>query len=191
MIRFYSNIGCSESKVIFMWRKNNKNESKKTLQGANVRTSCISFSLNESHNCSQSELSQNDTNADKRRVTNARNSFNKQKNPPWACDKGCAEACAGLCRSFSRLEDQHWRHVVSSPLRGHFGVFRNARILIFYLSMNAWEENSLPKSHLGWFFLVFVEGKARKENISMFWFILPEKCYVSGWKIYLLHKLSS
>ena len=69
MIRFYSNIGCSESKVIFMWRKNNKNESKKTLQGANVRTSCISFSLNESHNWSQSELSQNDTNADKRRQT--------------------------------------------------------------------------------------------------------------------------
>ena len=39
--------------------------------------------------------------------------------------------------------------------------------------MNAWEENSLPKSHLGWFFLVLVEGKATKENISMFWFILP------------------
>ena len=56
--------------------------------------------------------------------------------------------------------------------------------------MNAWEENSLPKSHLEWFFLVFVEGKATKEIILMFWFILPlsEKCYVSGWKIYLLHK---
>lgn len=29
MIRFYSNIGCSESKVIFMWRKNNKTNKKR------------------------------------------------------------------------------------------------------------------------------------------------------------------
>ena len=29
MIRFYSNIGCSESKVIFMWRKNNKTNQKR------------------------------------------------------------------------------------------------------------------------------------------------------------------
>ena len=29
------------------------------------------------------------------------------------------------------------------------------------------------KSHLGWFFLVFGKGKARKENISIFWFIWP------------------
>ena len=47
-------------------------------------------------------------------------------------------------------------------------VFGNARILIFYLSTKAWEEKSLPKSHLGWFFLVFSEGKATKENMSIF-----------------------
>ena len=28
MICFYSNIGCSESKVIFKWRKNNNNDKK-------------------------------------------------------------------------------------------------------------------------------------------------------------------
>ena len=36
MICFYSNIGCSESKAIFKWRKNNnnnKNQKKKPLQG--------------------------------------------------------------------------------------------------------------------------------------------------------------
>ena len=35
--------------------------------------------------------------------------------------------------------------------------------------------NPRPKSHLGWFFLVFGEGKATKENISIFWFIWPLK----------------
>ena len=50
-------------------------------------------------------------------------------------------------------------------------VFGNARILIFHLSFNAWEEKYLPKSHLGWFFLAFGEDKAAKENISIFWFI--------------------
>ena len=50
-------------------------------------------------------------------------------------------------------------------------VFGNARILIFCLPLKAWEEKSLPKTHLGWFFLVFGEGKAAKENISIFWFI--------------------
>ena len=41
-------------------------------------------------------------------------------------------------------------------------VFGNARILIFYLSIKAWGEKSLPKSHLGWLFLAFGEGKATK-----------------------------
>ena len=50
-------------------------------------------------------------------------------------------------------------------------VFGNARILVFYLSIKAWEEKSLPKSHLGCFFLVFGEGKVTKENISIFWFV--------------------
>ena len=47
-------------------------------------------------------------------------------------------------------------------------VFGNARILIFYLSLKAWEEKSLPKSHLGWFYLVFGEGKATKEICQFF-----------------------
>ena len=46
MIRSSFNIGCSESKVVFKWRKNNNNNIKKSLyrplQGANFRTSCIS-----------------------------------------------------------------------------------------------------------------------------------------------------
>ena len=50
-------------------------------------------------------------------------------------------------------------------------VFRNARVLIFHLSIQAWEDKSLPKSHLGCFFLVFGEGKVTKENISIFWFV--------------------
>ena len=63
---------------------------------------------------------------------------------------------------------------ITQPFQTRFReVFGNARILIFYLSIKAWEEKSLPKSHLGWFFLVFDEGKAAKENISIFWFIWP------------------
>ena len=63
---------------------------------------------------------------------------------------------------------------ITRPFQKRFReVFGNARILIFYLSIKAWEEKSLPKSHLGWFFLVFGEGKATKENISIFWFIWP------------------
>ena len=93
MVCFYSNIGCSESKVIFKWRKNNKNNKKKPLQRANVRTSCNSFSLGQnSHRTRQTK----------------------------AGDKRCAEAWA---ERFSALKDQHWRHghhVVSSLSRGHF-----------------------------------------------------------------------
>ena len=94
IICFYSNIGCSESKVIFNWRNNNNNNNNKNkkmpLQGANVRTSCISFSLSQ--------------NSHGTRQTNAG-------------DKGCVEACA---ERFSTLKDQHGRHVVSSLSRGHF-----------------------------------------------------------------------
>ena len=42
MIRSSFNIGCHESKVIFKWRKNNNKKKNRPLQGANVRTSCIS-----------------------------------------------------------------------------------------------------------------------------------------------------
>ena len=63
---------------------------------------------------------------------------------------------------------------ITRPFQKRFReVFGNARILIFYLSIKAWEEKSLPKSHLGWFFLVFGEGEATKENMSIFWFIWP------------------
>ena len=63
---------------------------------------------------------------------------------------------------------------ITRPFQKRFReVFGNARILIFYLSIKAWEEKSLPKFHLGWFFLVFGEGKATKENMSIFWFIWP------------------
>ena len=61
---------------------------------------------------------------------------------------------------------------ITRPFQKRFSEdFRNAQILIFYLSIKAWEEKSLPKSHLGWFSLVFGEGKATKENISIFLFI--------------------
>ena len=63
---------------------------------------------------------------------------------------------------------------ITRPFQKRFRqVFGNALILIFYLSLKAWEEKSLPKCHLGWFFLVFGEGKATKENMSIFWFIWP------------------
>ena len=134
-------------KVIFKWRKDNNKNKKNPLKGAKVRTSCISFSLSQnSHRTTQTN----------------------------AGDKGCAEACA---ERFSALKDQHWRHRTQSitrPFQKRFReVFGNARILIFYLSIKAWEEKSLPKSHLGCFFLVFGEGKASKESISIFWFIWP------------------
>ena len=61
---------------------------------------------------------------------------------------------------------------ITRPFQKRFReVFRNAQILIFYLSIKAWEDKSLPKSHLGRFFLVFGEGKVTKENISIFWFV--------------------
>ena len=61
---------------------------------------------------------------------------------------------------------------ITRPFQKRFReVFGIARILIFYLSIETWEEKSLPKSHLGWFFLVFGEGKATKETMSIFWFI--------------------
>ena len=65
---------------------------------------------------------------------------------------------------------------ITRPFQKRFReVFGNTRILIFYLSTKAWEEKSLPKSHLGWFFLVFGEGKTTKENMSIFWFIWPRR----------------
>ena len=81
-----------------------------------------------------------------------------------------------LRRTFSRPErptlTSRSLQSITRPIQKRFReVFANARILIFYLSRKAWEEKSLPKSHLAWFFLVFGEGKATKENMSIFWFI--------------------
>ena len=149
MICFYSNIGCSESKVIFKWRKNNNNKNrKKPLQGANVCTSCISFSLSQ--------------NSYRTRQTNAG-------------DKRCAEACAERFSALKRptLTSRSLQSIMRPFQKRFCEVFRNARVLIFYLSIKAWEDKSLPKSHLGRFFLVFGEGKVTKENISIFWFVWP------------------
>ena len=66
----------------------------------------------------------------------------------------------------------HFLVLIARPFEKRFReVFGNARILIFYLSINAWEEKSLPESYLGWFYIVFGEEKATKENMSIFWFI--------------------
>ena len=55
MICFYSNIGCSESNVIFKWRKNN-NKNKKKAFTRSKRSHLVYFIQ------SQSERSQNETN---------------------------------------------------------------------------------------------------------------------------------
>ena len=81
--------------------------------------------------------------------------------PPWKTNIE-SHVVSSLSRGFTRPFQKRFRE-----------VFGNARILIFYLSIKAWEEKSLPKSHLGCFFLVFGEGKATKENMSIFWFIWP------------------
>ena len=78
MIRFSFNIGYAESKVIFKPRKKQNMSNKNALQGANVRTSSISLR----------------TPARKQTQSTPGRMVNTQKSPPWACDKGCAEACA-------------------------------------------------------------------------------------------------
>ena len=59
MISFYSDIGCSESKVIFKWLKSkniNKNKNKQKGFARRKRSHLVYFIQ------SQSELTQNDTN---------------------------------------------------------------------------------------------------------------------------------
>ena len=60
MICFYSNIGCSESKVIFKWRKTNNNSNKKKAFTRSKRSHLVYFIQ------SQPELSQNETNKRRR-----------------------------------------------------------------------------------------------------------------------------
>ena len=118
---------------------------------------------------SGSELSQNDTNAVKARTQ----STNR---------KSRLEPAIRDAQKLSQNIFPPWRPTLTSrslqsiarPFQKRFReVFGNAWILIFYLYVKAWEENSLPKSHLGWSFLVFGKGKTAKENTSIFWFIWP------------------
>ena len=84
MICFHSNIGCSESKVIFKWGKKTTTKTKKSLyEEQTFAPRVISFRLSQK-------------------------SHTRQTN---AGDKGCAEACA---ERFSALKDQHWRHSLQS-----------------------------------------------------------------------------
>ena len=58
---------------------------------------------------------------------------------------------------------------ITRPFQKRFReVFGNARFLIFYLSIKTWEEKSLPKSHLGWFLLVFHDKKIDKRKYVNF-----------------------
>ena len=91
-----------------------------------------------------------------------------------------------LHRTFSRPErptlTSRSLQSIMWPFQKRFReVFGNARILIFYLSIKALEEKCLPISHLGWSFLVSSEGKATKENISIFWFISPSTYWALGY----------
>ena len=90
MIRFSFNIGCSESKVIFKRRKKQTCQIKMLYKEQTFAPPTL-----------HSELQQQ---------TNA---VNTQKSPPWAYDKGCAEACAerfsALKRCICRWTLGWWR----------------------------------------------------------------------------------
>ena len=91
MICFSFNIGCSESKVIFKRRKKNQTCQIKMFYREQT------FAPRVFH----SELQQQTSTV----------------NTPWACDKGCAEACA---ERFSALNTEPHRpidHLVPGPTR--------------------------------------------------------------------------
>ena len=97
MIRSSFNFGRSESKVIFKWRKNNKNNIKKNGKK------------------SFTDLNKEQTFAPRgfHKQTQSTRPVITQKSPPWACDKGCGEACA---ERFSALNFEHdGRYFVSRP----------------------------------------------------------------------------
>ena len=142
MIRFCFNIGCSESKVIFKWRRTKTtHKGKKAFREANVHTLCISFSL------SQNSLSDKQTQS---------NTVNTQKSPPWACDKRCAEACA---ERFSALKSAGykfwtaWAFVFSWT--GEEGGWSSDRLPVcasFHLKSrkcNNRQERSVRRNHFG------------------------------------------
>ena len=115
----------------------------------------------------QSELSQNDTNI-RSQLTQSTNRKARLEPAIRDAQKRAQNVFPPLRLTLTSSSLQS----IARPFQKRFReAFGNARILIFYLSIKAWEEKSLPKSHLGWFFLVFGEGKVTKENISIFWFI--------------------
>ena len=157
MIRFYANIGCSECKVLFNWRKKKTTTTtnKNALQ-ENVRTSWISFSLSQnSHRTTQTQSTNRKARIEP--VIRDAQKFAQNVFPPWRPTL-TSRSLQSIAQPFQKLSRE---------------VFGNTWILIFYLSLKAWEEISLPKSHLGWFYLVFSEGKATKGKIQFFRFIWP------------------
>ena len=171
MICLCSNIGCSESKVIFKQRKNNNNKNKKAFTKSK-RSHLLHFIQ------SQSKLSQNETN--KRRRYKMHRSRADKGYPPWH------KLAQNVFPPWKTNIDVTSLQSITRSLEKRFReVFGNARILIFYLSIKAWEEKYLPKSHLRCFFLVFGEGKATKENISIFWFIWPLRFHTLLVSVYL------
>ena len=68
------NISCSESKVIFRWRKNNKNNIKKGFADLYKEQTFVPRAFHKQTQSTRPVIT--------------------EKSPPWACDKGCAEACA-------------------------------------------------------------------------------------------------
>ena len=74
MIRFYSNIGCSESKVIFKWRKNNNNKDKNKAFTRSKSSHLVYFIQSQSELCQLSQQTQPIRDAHKL----AQNVF-----PPW------------------------------------------------------------------------------------------------------------
>ena len=116
---------------------------------------------------SQSELSQNDTNI-RSQLTQSTNRKARLEPAIRDAQKRAQNVFPPLRLTLTSSSLQS----IARPFQKRFReAFGNARILIFYLSIKAWEEKCLTKSHLGWFFLVFGEGKVTKENISIFWFI--------------------
>ena len=99
MIRFSFTIDCSESKVIFKRRK------KRTFQ-----KEMLYREQTHAPRAFHSELHQQT------------NTVNTQKIPPWACDKGCAEACA---ERFSALNFERFPLLqrFSTECRKQFRVF--------------------------------------------------------------------
>ena len=120
MICFSFNIGCSESKVIFKRRKKANMSNKNALQGANVRTSCTSL-----------------------RTPGTKKHSQRTESPPWACGKGCAEACA---ERFSALKlETGFNTFILLPNRGRVRSIweitglQSGRSLVLYLG---WENYS-------------------------------------------------